>query len=155
MTTHAVPSPPPARPHGPALPSRFAAYVVARDGESVSGGVRSLSTADLPGRDAVARVSQLEQHLWRIAAEVEASGVLQHVGAMPDPARMPQLEALTVRQWEVLSRLARGQRVPTIAADMSISQSTVRNHLSAIFERFGVHSQAALLERLSAPPQNV
>jgi DNA-binding CsgD family transcriptional regulator len=42
----------------------------------------------------------------------------------------------------------RGKRVATIARMMFISQSTVRNHLSAIFERFGVHSQAELLALL-------
>ena len=35
-----------------------------------------------------------------------------------------------------------------IARVMFISQSTVRNHLSAIFERFGVHSKAELLALL-------
>jgi len=32
---------------------------------------------------------------------------------------------------------------------MGVSQSTVRNHLAAIFERFGVHSQPELLARLA------
>jgi DNA-binding NarL/FixJ family response regulator len=55
---------------------------------------------------------------------------------------------LTSRQWEILNRLLRGERVPTIANALFISPSTVRNHLSAIFEKFGVHSQAELIERI-------
>jgi DNA-binding CsgD family transcriptional regulator len=94
------------------------------------------------------RTAQLERHLWRIAAEVEASGILQQIGTVPNGAYFPQMEALTLRQWEVLSRLMRGERVPTIAMALFVSQSTVRNHLSAIFERFGVHSQAELLALL-------
>jgi DNA-binding CsgD family transcriptional regulator len=107
-----------------------------------------IADSELPDTDAVTRASQLEQHLWRIAAEIEASGILQQIGDIPDMARFPQMEALTVRQWEVLGRLMRGERVSQIAAALFVSDSTVRNHLSAIFERFGVHSQAELLALL-------
>jgi DNA-binding CsgD family transcriptional regulator len=96
-------------------------------------------------RTEAGRVSELEHHLWRIAAEVEASGILQRIGATSNAARLPQMAALSLRQWEVLNRLLRGDRVPTIAKELFVSQSTVRDHLSAIFERFGVHSQAELL----------
>ena len=52
---------------------------------------------------------------------------------------------LSPRRREVLERLVRGERVPTIASEMFLSRSTVRNHLSAIFRQFGVHSQEQLL----------
>jgi DNA-binding CsgD family transcriptional regulator len=94
------------------------------------------------------RVAQLEGHLRRISAEVEASGVLQNVGTLPELSRVERIGELSTRQWEVLARLLRGERVAMIARVMFISQSTVRNHLSAIFERFGVHSQAELLALL-------
>jgi DNA-binding NarL/FixJ family response regulator len=41
--------------------------------------------------------------------------------------------------------------VSTIANELSISQSTVRNHLSTIFQRFGVHSQAELIDAFRQP----
>jgi DNA-binding NarL/FixJ family response regulator len=37
--------------------------------------------------------------------------------------------------------------VSTIAGELMISESTVRNHLSTIFQRFGVHSQAELIDK--------
>ena len=95
------------------------------------------------------RVTELEHHLWTIAAIVEASGVLQGVGPMRDMTAVPQANNLTTRQWEILARLVRGERVPAIAAELYLSQSTVRNHLSAIFKRFGVHSQSELLKVLN------
>jgi DNA-binding NarL/FixJ family response regulator len=95
------------------------------------------------------RVAQLEHHLWRIAAEIQGSGVLERLGTLPDPLPHPQLARLTPRQLEVLSRLARGQRVATIAQELVVTESTVRNHLSVIFDRFGVRSQTELLELLS------
>ena len=107
-----------------------------------------ISTSDLPAGRAPERISELEGHLWKIAAEVEASGILQGMGNLPDAARFPQTEGLSVRQWEILRRLIRGERVPTIAEALFVSRSTVRNHLSAIFKRFGVHSQAELLALL-------
>jgi DNA-binding CsgD family transcriptional regulator len=94
------------------------------------------------------RSARLEHHLARIAAEIAASGMLENVGVAADVSRLPQLSDLTLRQWEVLTRLLSGERVSAIATALFVSHSTVRNHLSAIFERFGVHSQAELLSLL-------
>jgi DNA-binding CsgD family transcriptional regulator len=57
-------------------------------------------------------------------------------------------EELSARQREILAHLARGERVDEIAAAIYISPSTVRNHLSVIYRKFGVHSQAGLLVKL-------
>jgi DNA-binding CsgD family transcriptional regulator len=100
--------------------------------------------AGAPAAD-LGRVAQLEEHLWRIAAEIEASGMARQRVPIPDPERFPQLGGLSSRQSEVLRHLVRGERVPTIAKQLFLSQSTVRNHLAAIFRRFNVHSQPALL----------
>jgi DNA-binding CsgD family transcriptional regulator/PAS domain-containing protein len=96
------------------------------------------------------RVAELELHLRRIGAEVRAAGVL---GAASAPLLQdhPELGQLSARQWEILNRLVDGQRVPTIANELFISQSTVRNHLSMIYRRFGVHSQVELLQRMRQP----
>lgn len=57
-------------------------------------------------------------------------------------------EGLSTRQWDILMRLVRGERAQEIAADLYLSPSTVRNHLTAIYRKFGVHSQAELLAKL-------
>lgn len=100
---------------------------------------------------ATPRELELEEHLRRIAIEIEASSILARGASLPGVAlaRLPEASMLTARQREVLRRLVAGQRVRTIAAELFVSQSTIRNHLSAIFEWFGVHSQAELLERVS------
>ena len=94
------------------------------------------------------RASRLEDHLWRIAFEVQVAGV----GDLPKMGEVqwadPALRELSQRQREILRRLLRGQRVPAIARELFLSESTVRNHLSAIYRRFGVHSQQELLARL-------
>jgi PAS domain S-box-containing protein len=95
-----------------------------------------------------ARIEQLEHHLRRIAAEIEASGVLGMSESGIDPVAIPALSDLSSRQWEVVRRLVRGERVPAIAAQMYLSQGTVRNHLAAVFRKVGVHSQQELIALL-------
>ena len=55
------------------------------------------------------------------------------------------LDRLSARQREIVAALLRGERTSETAASMFLSQSTVRSHLSAIFNQFGVHSQTELL----------
>jgi len=94
------------------------------------------------------RVAELEWRLRRIGSEVRAAGVLDKVDGLPAVSEHPQLGDLTTRQWEILSLLLQGERVSTIADTLFVSQSTVRNHLATIFRKFGVHSQAELLQLL-------
>jgi DNA-binding CsgD family transcriptional regulator len=98
------------------------------------------------------RLAELERHLYEIAAQIQASGILHDVAQtqLAEGRQLVDVGDLTTRQWDVLRRLVRGERVPTIAQELFISQSTVRNHLAAIFERFGVHSQAELLALLAS-----
>ena len=100
------------------------------------------------------RVAELELRLRHIGAEVRAAGVLNDLGGLPAISDLPELGQLTTRQRDVLSRMARGDRVATIASDLYLNTSTVRNHLTAIFRRFGVHSQAELLATLRSNEPN-
>jgi DNA-binding NarL/FixJ family response regulator len=90
----------------------------------------------------------LEEHLWRIGAEVHASGI----GRLPVNRGLlwdrPELEGLSERQSQVLRRLINGEQVPAIARSLFLSESTVRNHLSAIYRKAGVHSLSELLASL-------
>lgn len=80
--------------------------------------------------------------------QVRSAGVLDAPVHALFPARSPRLAEISPRQREILVRILEGQRVPTIARDLFLSASTVRNHLTFIFRRFGVHSQAELIEVL-------
>jgi DNA-binding CsgD family transcriptional regulator/PAS domain-containing protein len=98
------------------------------------------------------RIAALEHRLRRIAIELEAAGIAQRVRRLPDLTRLPEVNELSTRQLEVLTRLLDGQRVSTIAAEMFVSPSTIRNHLAAIYRKFGVHSQAELLAFVRGHP---
>lgn len=65
-----------------------------------------------------------------------------------------RLATLSRQERRVVDLVAEGRRVPTIAAELGLSQSTVRNHLSNVFRKLGVSSQAELataLTRLGRP----
>jgi DNA-binding CsgD family transcriptional regulator/PAS domain-containing protein len=94
------------------------------------------------------RLGELEWRLGRIAHELRSVGLPVPSSGSPVMAEMPELATLTSREWETLSRLADGGRVAGIATTLGLSQSTVRNHLSAIFRKLNVGSQSELLSLL-------
>jgi DNA-binding CsgD family transcriptional regulator len=94
------------------------------------------------------RASRLEGHLWRIALEVQAAELGGGRGLREEWWADPSLVGLSERQTEILRRIVRGERVPDIARELVITASTVRNHLSGIYRKFGVHSQSELMLRL-------
>jgi DNA-binding CsgD family transcriptional regulator len=94
------------------------------------------------------REVRLETHMLRIAGELRAAGLIPRLEQLPALTDTPQLGELTSREWAVLTRLLDGQRVSAIAADLYVSQSTVRNHLSSIYAKLGVHSQVDLIRLL-------
>lgn len=57
-------------------------------------------------------------------------------------------DKLTTRETDIICRLMDGDRVPAIARELYLSQSTVRNHLSGAFRKLGVRSQQELIDLL-------
>jgi DNA-binding CsgD family transcriptional regulator len=100
-----------------------------------------LTNTDEPGETESERVARLEDQLARIRQVVQATDADTSTGAV-------DLSELTMRQREIVERLLGGHRVDAIARDLYVSPSTVRNHLSAIFEKLGVASQSELVELL-------
>ena len=98
---------------------------------------------------AVNRAVELEHVLQHIARQIEATGVLEGMWEPPGP-RMPTLSGLSARQLEIVRRLLIGDRVPMIARQLFLSESTVRNHLTAVYRKLGVRSQQQLLSLLRA-----
>ena len=131
---------------------KVCALVAPDSGDHSRGMVFALVGPPEPSPAPADRVNELESRLRRIGLEVRAAGALDNLALLPTPGELPELGQLTTRQWEILSRLRRGDRVATIAAELYVTPSTVRNHLAAIFRKFGVHSQPELLELLRRQP---
>jgi DNA-binding CsgD family transcriptional regulator/PAS domain-containing protein len=138
------------RPHAAPLPREYviggvlaAGRLESADGEAPA--VDHVYEALVPAQ---ARAADLEEHLRRIGEEVRRAGVTSWLDALPSVDEVPELALLTSREREVLLRLFTGERVRYIAEALFLSESTVRNHLTAVFRKFDVRSQAALLARL-------
>jgi len=89
--------------------------------------------------------TNLHEQFRKSALEARGVNVLQ---ALPALARLRHGSELSARQCEIVARLVEGQTVNDIAGLMFLSPSTVRNHLTAIYRKFDVHSQAELLAAL-------
>lgn len=75
-----------------------------------------------------------------------ARGIFRGIGERD----LPGLNSLTTRELEILTAVLEGDRPPGIAGNLCLSQSTVRNHLSAIFAKIGVSSQQELVDAFRA-----
>jgi DNA-binding NarL/FixJ family response regulator len=66
------------------------------------------------------------------------------VRSRPESARLaaPRDSDLTDREFEVLRRLAQGQKASDIASELFISPKTVSSHVQRILAKLGVHSRA-------------
>ena len=94
------------------------------------------------------QASRLEQHLMRIANEIRAAGLLPPASVSVAENAVQRLDGLSPRQRDIVAKLLTGKRVGEIARDMYLTPSTIRNHLTAVFRKFGVHSQIELLSVL-------
>jgi pimeloyl-ACP methyl ester carboxylesterase/DNA-binding CsgD family transcriptional regulator len=90
-----------------------------------------------------------EEPAWARLRE-EVRDFLRTPGAASEAAGIGQrLAALTEREHQVLECIARGLDNTEIAAELALSQKTVRNHITRVFDKLGVahRYQAIVLAR--------
>jgi PAS domain-containing protein/DNA-binding CsgD family transcriptional regulator len=101
--------------------------------------------------DTADRVSELEDHLWRIALEVQAAGVADGMHRVPDEVHLSQLADLSSRQWEVLTALVRGETEADIAASLRVEEASIHEQVATILEKVGVGAREELVALFRAP----
>jgi DNA-binding CsgD family transcriptional regulator len=99
----------------------------------------------------IADLREAEQLLWECGAAREADAAArelrrlgQRVARRPRPDRRAGLAALSPRERDVADHVAAGKTNREIAATLFLSEKTVENHLSRIYNKLDVHSRAAL-----------
>lgn len=71
------------------------------------------------------------------------------VAAVPDERLLNTYFGLTPAESQLVQVLCQGHSLTTAARQASISVNTARTHLRSIFQKVGVHSQAALVQRVT------
>ncbi len=92
---------------------------------------------------------------WRRVTAIPMEGERGSVAVMIEPARAADLTpillesyGLTEREIDIVIHLARGLATKDIAAEMSISPHTVRDHVKAIFTKTGFSTRGELVARV-------
>jgi DNA-binding CsgD family transcriptional regulator len=118
-----------------------------------------LAEEGMPHRTRLARLAAREfermgnvlyaAHCAEAAGEAGQSWrTLQSIGAVQPVPEHGGTPALTPRQQQIAELVARGETNRSIARLLNVSEHTVEHHVSAIFERLGLHSRAQLAHML-------
>lgn len=137
------------------------------DGLSVL--VTEITEQKIAEKERRARTKTLEQQVQTLQEELTASregekALLQAVQGVTEDAawlghsvleqltrmRTPKADialdkegaALSPRERQVLERIAKGQANPQIAAELGLAEQTVRNYITRLYKKLGVHSRA-------------
>jgi pimeloyl-ACP methyl ester carboxylesterase/DNA-binding CsgD family transcriptional regulator len=126
----------------------------ARGDEAVTPAQSRLIASRIPG----ARLVELDSRNHILLESEPACArfqqeVLDFTGRAQAGAAGAQLASLSPRERDILDRIAQGHTNLEIGRQLFISEKTVRNHVTRIFEKLGVHSRAqaivlALRDRL-------
>ncbi len=129
--------------------------------EAIRAGANGYLLKDVPPEEVAAGIRGLH-HGQSLVSPMMASKLLtefKQISARAEtPARGSGLEVprLTERELVILKHVARGQANREIAADLFISENTVRNHMRNILDKLQMHSRMeaamfAVRERLIDP----
>jgi len=71
------------------------------------------------------------------------------IATAPNDALLRTYFGLTPAEAHVTQALCAGRTLPSAASELAISVNTARTHLRSVFQKVGVHSQAALVQRVT------
>ena len=117
---------------------------------ALAAGARGYLVKDMAANKIVEALTEVVAGRGVLAPSVTGK-VLNEFSRMSQLAPRPetQLHALTERELAVLKLIVHGASNRAIGAELGIAMGTVKNHVSSIFEKFGVNdrTQAALKAR--------
>jgi DNA-binding NarL/FixJ family response regulator len=113
--------------------------------DSLRAGANGYLLKNMPQQELVQAVQQVHAGGAPMSLQI-ARKVISHFHKTK-PAS--ELEQLTARELEILRLLAKGQMYKEIADNLAISMSTVRTHVSAVYEKLQVHSRTQAAMKLA------
>lgn len=106
--------------------------------------ILSLDSGEGPYIVHLLRDSQKTHEMLELARGLIRLTGKEQVREAPASGEVP---SLTPRQLEVLRMLSRGQSAAEIGRELYLAEKTVRNHISALLQALGAHSQLEALAR--------
>ena len=113
--------------------------------DSLRAGANGYLLKNMPQEEMVQAVHQVHAGGAPMALQI-ARKVINHFHQTKPSS---ELEQLTVRELEILRLLAKGHMYKEIADHLAISMSTVRTHVSAVYEKLHVHSRTEAAMKLA------
>jgi DNA-binding NarL/FixJ family response regulator len=114
--------------------------------EALHAGARSYLTKDADHADIAQALRAAAGGLTVFDPRVHATLLAATAApSKPAPAPVPALDDLTPREVEILGLIARGLTNPEIAAQLFLSNHTIKTHISRIFAKTGSRDRAAAI----------
>lgn len=114
--------------------------------DSLRAGANGYLLKNMPQSELVAAVQQVHAGGAPMSLQI-ARKVINHFHQIKKPD--PQVAMLTSREQEILKLLAKGYMYKEIADQLSISMSTVRSHICAVYDKLHVHSRTEAARKLA------
>jgi DNA-binding NarL/FixJ family response regulator len=113
--------------------------------DALHAGARSYLTKDADHTEIAKALHAAAGGLTVFDPRVHATLLAATAGAKPKPAAAPPPDGLTDREVEILALIARGMTNPEIAAQLFLSNHTIKTHISRIFAKTGSRDRAAAI----------
>lgn len=113
--------------------------------DSLRAGANGYLLKNMPQEELVEAVQQVHAGGAPMSLQI-ARKVINHFHQTGKPAS--DVAQLTVRELEILRLLSKGYMYKEIADHLAISMSTVRTHVSAVYEKLHVHSRTEAAMKL-------
>ena len=114
--------------------------------DSLRAGANGYLLKNMPQAELVEAVQQVHAGGAPMSLQI-ARKVINHFHRNNKPD--PEIEQLTSREQEILKLLAKGYMYKEIADQLSITMSTVRSHVCAVYEKLHVHSRSQAAKKLA------
>ena len=120
--------------------------------KAIAFGASGYLLKDTPSKELAQAIRAVNKGYSQIGPGLLAKAVLQHPDPSP-PALPPQLTQLTTRETEVLRLIASGYNNKEIAAQLYITERTVKNHVNSILRSLDLRdrTQAAIFAHKHLP----
>ena len=114
--------------------------------DSLRAGANGYLLKNMPQAELVEAVQQVHNGGAPMSLQI-ARKVINHFHRNNKPD--PEIEQLTSREHEILKLLAKGYMYKEIADQLSITMSTVRSHVCAVYDKLHVHSRSQAAKKLT------